>query len=83
MYYIKSLFYICEMTLKDFLEENPIVDKSQLAKLMWPENKSARSKLSNKLNENIVGTGKQRITEKDFENAKAVLKQLAEDILKL
>lgn len=71
------------MTLKEFLNANPIVDKSSLAKLMWPENKSAKSKLYNKLSENIVGTGKQRVTEKDFEDAKTVLRKLADEIYKL
>ena len=71
------------MDLKKFLENNPIINTSQLAKEMWPDNKSARSKLSNKLNENVVGTGKQRITEKDFEDAKRVLNTLADEIKKL
>lgn len=71
------------MDLKKFLEDNPIIDKAQLSKLMWPENKSARSKLSNKLNENVAGSGKQRITDKDYQNAKQVLQKLAEEIMKL
>lgn len=68
------------MDLKKFLEENPIINQAVLAREMWPTNKSARSKLANKLSENVVGTGKQRITEKDYEDAKKVLKQLAERI---
>lgn len=83
MFYIKILFYICDMDLKEFLDKHPIIDKAQLAKLMWPENKSARSKLTNKLNENVVGTGKQRVTEKDFELAKEVLNKLSDEIKKL
>lgn len=71
------------MDLKKFLEDNPIINTAQLAKEMWPENKSSRSKLSNKLNENIVGSGKQRITDKDLEDAKRVLDKLAENIKKL
>jgi len=70
------------MDLKKFLEENPIINTAQLAKEMWPDNKSARSKLTNKLNENIVGTGRQRITEKDIEEAKRVLDKLVENIKK-
>lgn len=74
------MFYICEMNLKQFLEENPIINSSQLANQMWPDNKSARSKLTNKLNENIAGTGKQRITEDDEKKAIDVLKKLAKAI---
>lgn len=60
-----------------------MINTAQLAKEMWPENKSARSKLSNKLNENIVGSGRQRITEKDIEEAKKALDKLADNIKKL
>ncbi|GEN66286.1 hypothetical protein [Chryseobacterium rhizosphaerae] len=70
------------MKLKEFLERNPTINTAQLARKMWPDNKSAPSKLTNKLNENIAGDSKQRITEKDLENAKAVLKELADDIYK-
>lgn len=68
------------MKLKEFLQQNPIIDKSNLARLMWPENKSANSKLHNKLNENTSGNGKQRMTEKDNERAKEVLFKLVEQI---
>lgn len=71
------------MDLKQFLEENPIINLSKLADKMWPENKSSRSKLTNKLNENTVGNGKQRITENDLINAKKVLKKLADDIYRI
>ena len=68
------------MDLKKFLEDNPIINKAILARMMWPDNKSANTKLNNKLAENMVGTGKQRITEKDYERAKEVLKQLSANI---
>lgn len=68
------------MDLKQFLEENPIINQTKLAEKMWPENKSSRSKLSNKLNENIAGNGKQRITAQDIEKAKDALKKLTENI---
>ncbi|MCL1671741.1 hypothetical protein [Elizabethkingia ursingii] len=71
------------MDLKEFLEDNPIINMSQLAKEMWPTNKSARIKLFNKLHEKEAGSGKQRITEKDMEDAKTVLKKLSDDINKL
>lgn len=68
------------MKLKDFLEQNPIINKSQLAENMWSDNKSAKSKLYNKLAERTVGSGIQRITEQDETNAKQVLSILAENI---
>lgn len=71
------------MDLKEFLDNNPIIDKAQLAKAMWPNNKSPRSKLNNKLKEVVSGSGKQRVTEKDVEDAKAVLNKLCEEIKKL
>ncbi len=71
------------MDLKKFLEENPIINQAVLARSMWPENKSANTKLANKLAENKAGTGKQRITEKDYEKAKEVLRSLATAIRKL
>lgn len=61
------------MELKKFLEENPVIQKMELANLMYPNTKSARTKLSNKLNEKIVGSGKQRILPKDIEDAKRAL----------
>lgn len=68
------------MNLKEFLEKHSLINKADLAAQMWPDNKSARSKMSNKLNENMVGTGKQRITEADLVLAKKVLKEMAKDI---
>lgn len=70
------------MKLKEFLEQNPIINKSQLAESMWIGNKSAKSKLYNKLSEKTVGSGKQRVTELDEETAKSVLKKLADNISK-
>lgn len=69
------------MNLKEFLEINPIINKSQLAQLMWIDNKSAKSKLYNKLSEKTVGSGKQRITENDEEVAKKELEKLAHRIV--
>lgn len=60
------------MKLKDFLADNKIINQAQLAKLLWPENKSANTKLANKLSE----TAGQRITEKDIEDVRRVLKYL-------
>ncbi|ASK29697.1 hypothetical protein CEY12_06085 [Chryseobacterium sp. T16E-39] len=71
------------MSLKDFLDNNPIINMSQLSNEMWPDNKNARIKLYNKLNEKISGSGTQRITDKDLEDAKRVLNKLADEIKKL
>jgi hypothetical protein len=69
------------MNLKEFLESNPIINKAQLAEAMWDGNKSAKSKLYNKLAEKTVGSGKQRVTEADELNAKKNLMNLAENII--
>jgi len=71
------------MELKEFLERNPLINVAKLAYLMWPDVKSAPSRLNNKLKENTAGNGKQRITERDHERAKEVLKALINDINKL
>lgn len=70
------------MNLKDFLTDNPIINKAQLAKDMWGISTSSQ-KLNNKLSEveNAKGS-KQRITEKDEQEAKNVLKKLSDNIIK-
>lgn len=70
------------MTLKEFLEQNPIINNAQLAKLMYPINKSANTKLANKLAENLSGTGKQRITDADEKLAKQELEKLVHRIVR-
>lgn len=67
------------MNLKEFLEKNPIITVTGLAKGMWPSNKSARSKLNNKLHENAG----QRLLPEDTKEAIKVLDQLAKDIEEL
>jgi hypothetical protein len=69
------------MTLKEFLEQNLIINNAQLARLMYPNNKSANTKLANKLAENLSGTGKQRITKADEELAKKELEKLVHRIV--
>lgn len=71
------------MNLKDFLEKNKIINMSQLANEMWPDNKNARIKLFNKIHEKKAGSGIQRITDEDLKEAKKVLDKLANDIKKL
>ncbi|MDE5516405.1 hypothetical protein KRE49_11710 [Elizabethkingia meningoseptica] len=68
------------MTVKELLEKHPLLTHAELARLMYPENKYARSRLSNKLNEKTAGSGSQRITEKDIEIVKEVLGKHADDL---
>lgn len=68
------------MNLKSLLDNNPLINMSQLANEMWPDNKNARIKLFNKLNEKKSGTGIQRITENDNKAALEVLNKLSDQI---
>jgi hypothetical protein len=65
------------MNLKEFLDENKVIKESALAELMWPEKKNQAKVFSNKINEKVAGSGKQRITEEDELRAKAALLKLA------
>ena len=69
------------MTLQEFLEENPIIKNAVLARSMYPNNKSAHTKLANKLAENKSGTGKQRVTDTDEALAKEELEKLIHRIV--
>lgn len=68
------------MELKDFLENNPILNKSKLSELMYPGVKATSSKLANKLAERIVGSGKQRVLESDTQAAVKALTEVREKI---
>jgi len=68
------------MDAKDFLKSEKLINTAELARKMWPDNKYAKQKLVNKLNEVANKTGKQRLTESDAEDAKRILKELAEKI---
>lgn len=68
------------MNLKEFLDGNKVIKESALAVLMWPDKKNQPKVFSNKINEKIAGSGKQRITEDDEARAKVVLLQVAERI---
>lgn len=57
------------MTLKQYLDKNPLLTIAELARLMYPDVKTSRSRLTNKLN----GNAGQRITTRDIELAKGVL----------
>ena len=48
---------------------------------MYPNNKSAHTKLANKLAENKSGTGKQRVTDTDEALAKEELEKLIHRIV--
>lgn len=73
---MKNLNYFYLVNLKEFLENNPIITMTGLAKGMWPSNKSARSKLNNKIHENAG----QRVLPEDIQEAIKVLAKLAENI---
>ncbi len=70
------------MELKEFLNNNPILVKSELAKQMYPNLSTnvARNKLQNKLGGIESGTGTQRILDSDLESAKNVLRDLRDNI---
>ncbi|MDB5240069.1 MAG: hypothetical protein JWP57_694 [Spirosoma sp.] len=58
------------MDVKDFLKTNKDINLSELAQKMWPNNKSAKTYLSRKIN------GERPFTRKDAELAKRVLGEL-------
>lgn len=68
------------MNLKEFLKLNPVIQQTELANLMYPNTKSARTKLSNKLNNKVVGSGTQRILRKDEQDAKRALEVVRDRI---
>ncbi|WP_183560638.1 hypothetical protein [Mucilaginibacter sp. SP1R1] len=70
------------MNLKEFLDENKVIKESALSELMWPDKKYTAKVFSNKINEKVAGSGKQRITEDDEAKAKAALLVVAERIKK-
>lgn len=69
------------MNLEKFLSDNPIINKAELARQMWPGHKSANIKLGNKIAGSASDTGRQRVTEKDEELAKKSLISLVKKIL--
>lgn len=72
------------MTLKEYLDKRPIINRAELARLMWPEKKGASVRLSHKLNETLTKLGsKHRITKDDQERAKEILQQLGHDASEL
>jgi hypothetical protein len=68
------------MNLKEFLEQNKVIKESALAVLMWPEKNNQAKVFSNKINEKVAGSGKQRITDQDEIDAKKALRGLAQRI---
>lgn len=65
------------MDVKDFLKSNKTLNLSEVATLMWPNNKSAKTYLSRKLN------GERPFTKKDALRAKAILTQLGVELTEL
>lgn len=65
--------------LKELLK-NPLLNSAAFAAKMYPSNKpvSAKIRLHNKLNDNVSGSGKQRLTDDDLVNASGIFKEFAE-----
>lgn len=70
------------MELKELLEQEGMINKTALAKEMYPGIKTARVRLMQKLAETEGKTGKQRVTEADEVKAKDVLGNFANRLLK-
>ena len=60
------------MTVKEYLKNNKAVNVSEVAKIMFPNNKTASTYLLNKLND----TAKRTFTKKDAVKALQALKKL-------
>lgn len=67
------------MDLKQFLDDNPLVNQAELSRLMWPGKNATNIKLANKL-ANRAG---QRITPADEQLAIEALQKLGVNISKL
>ncbi|WP_231489895.1 hypothetical protein [Pedobacter sp. Leaf170] len=61
---------------------NPLINTSAFAAKMFPTNTpaSAKTRLHNKLKENVAGSGKQRLTDEDIAAANKILKELVSEI---
>lgn len=70
------------MTLKEFLEKNPIINPSALARLLWPHltAKEASKRMSAKKREAKNGKSKQRIIEDETLRSIEILQKLSENI---
>ena len=66
------------MTVEEFLKTEKVINLSQIAFKMYPNNKSANTYLINKLN----GNDNRKFTKKDSELALSVLKDICADIRK-
>jgi Lon protease-like protein len=62
------------MDLKEFLISDKTLNRSELARRMWPSNKKPESYLSQKL------TGMLPFTQKDAQRALKVLNEIAQDM---
>lgn len=70
------------MKIKDFLQTESLINLAELARKIYP-NKSAVSKLSNKVFERKAGNSVQRITDDDEQMIKVELNKLADKIKSL
>lgn len=67
------------MTVEEFLKTESILNLAEIARRMYPNNKSANTYLINKLN----GNDNRSFTKKDTERALKVLKELSIAIIEL
>lgn len=68
------------MELKELLEKQPGINKSEMARCMYPGVTSAAIIIQQKLRGAKVGNGHQRVTEEDDRKAVAYFKNLVLDI---
>lgn len=69
-------------TLKELLESDDLINRTALARKMWPNVSAPNVKMSMKLTGQHVGNGAQRFTEADTAKAKEVLGALGERLVR-
>lgn len=62
-------------TLKELLESDDLINRTALARKMWPNVSAPNVKMSMKLTGQHVGNGAQRFTEDDEDKATKALKE--------
>lgn len=73
------------MTEDDFKEilAMPEINATGIAKKLYGDKPTSRSRLNDKIANRKSGNGHQRLTDDDLKNAAAILKELADNINKL